>query len=58
MVIVDFWATYCRPLQEVVPKYQALVDRFGGTVVASVSLDAPEDVSTEQLTAFGRTRRG
>ncbi|WP_437593115.1 TlpA family protein disulfide reductase [Sorangium sp. So ce1000] len=53
VVIVDFWATYCRPCRKSFPKYQELVDRFGGDLaVLAVSLDAPEDASKEQLTAF------
>ncbi|WP_437746344.1 TlpA disulfide reductase family protein [Sorangium sp. So ce1504] len=53
VVIVDFWATYCRPCRRSFPKYQELVDRFGGNLaVLAVSLDAPEDVSTEQLAGF------
>ncbi|WP_437299887.1 TlpA family protein disulfide reductase [Sorangium sp. So ce426] len=53
VVIVDFWATYCRPCRRSFPRYQELVDRFGGDLaVLAVSLDAPEDVSTEQIAGF------
>ncbi|WP_437338126.1 TlpA family protein disulfide reductase [Sorangium sp. So ce394] len=53
VVIVDFWATYCHPCRKSFPKYQELVERFGGGLaVLAVALDAPEDVSKEQLVAF------
>ncbi|WP_437580290.1 TlpA family protein disulfide reductase [Sorangium sp. So ce887] len=53
VVIVDFWATYCHPCRKSFPKYQELVDRFGGDLaVLAVALDAPEDVSKEQLVEF------
>ncbi|WP_437639713.1 TlpA family protein disulfide reductase [Sorangium sp. So ce854] len=53
VVIVDFWATYCHPCRKSFPAYQKIVDRFGADVaVIAVALDAPEDVSKEQLIAF------
>ncbi len=53
VVIVDFWATYCHPCRKSFPKYQELVERFGGDLaVLAVALDAPEDVSKEQLVEF------
>ncbi|XXX81019.1 TlpA disulfide reductase family protein [Sorangium sp. So ce134] len=53
VVIVDFWATYCHPCRKSFPKYQELVDRFGGELaVLAVALDAAEDVAKEQLVAF------
>ncbi|WP_437602681.1 TlpA disulfide reductase family protein [Sorangium sp. So ce590] len=53
VVIVDFWATYCHPCRKSFPKYQELVERFGGDLaVLAVALDAPEDASKEQLVEF------
>lgn len=53
VVIVDFWATYCAPCRKSFPKYQELVDQFGGDLaVIAVSVDDPEDASKEQLSEF------
>jgi peroxiredoxin len=53
VVIVDFWATYCAPCKKSFPKYQELVDQFGGDLaVIAVSVDDPEDVTPEQIKDF------
>ncbi len=53
VVIVDFWATYCDPCKKSFPKYQELVDQFGGDlVVIGVSVDDPEDASEDKLKEF------
>jgi cytochrome c biogenesis protein CcmG/thiol:disulfide interchange protein DsbE len=53
VVIVDFWATYCDPCRKSFPKYQELVDQFGGDLaVIAVSVDEPGDVSAEKIKAF------
>ena len=45
VVIVDFWATYCDPCRKSFPKYQEMVDQFGGDLaVIAVSVDDPSDV--------------
>ncbi|MCC6556058.1 MAG: TlpA family protein disulfide reductase [Polyangiaceae bacterium] len=55
IVILDFWATFCDPCKKSFPKYQELVDQFGGEVaVIAVSVDDPEDVTKEQLEAFAK----
>jgi len=53
VVILDFWATYCAPCKKSFPKYQELVDQFGGELaVIAISVDNPEDATKEQLEAF------
>ncbi len=53
VTIVDFWATYCAPCRKSFPKYQELMDQFGGDLtVIAVSVDDPEDASKDQLTEF------
>lgn len=55
IVIVDFWATFCEPCKKSFPKYQELVDQFGGEVaVVAVSVDEPENASKEQIEEFAR----
>jgi len=53
VVIVDFWATYCDPCRKSFPKYQEMVDQFGGDLaVIAVSVDDPSDVQEEKLKEF------
>ncbi len=55
VVIVDFWATYCAPCKKSFPKYQELVDQFGGDLaVIAVSVDDKDDVSKEQIEEFAK----
>jgi peroxiredoxin len=56
VVIVDFWATYCDPCKRSFPKYQQLVDQFGGDLaVIAISVDDPGDVKKDQLEQFAKT---
>jgi cytochrome c biogenesis protein CcmG/thiol:disulfide interchange protein DsbE len=53
VVIVDFWATYCQPCKKSFPKYQELVEQFGGELaVIAVSVDEPGDVDEAKLKEF------
>lgn len=55
VVILDFWATYCGPCKKSFPKYQELVDQFGGDLaVIAVSVDEPGDVSEDKLKDFAK----
>jgi cytochrome c biogenesis protein CcmG, thiol:disulfide interchange protein DsbE len=43
VMLIEFWATFCAPCLKSFPRYQALVDQFGGDlVVLAVSVDDPE----------------
>ena len=53
VVIVDFWATYCQPCKKSFPKYQELVEQFGGDLaVIAISVDEPGDVDEAKLKEF------
>lgn len=55
VVIVDFWATYCGPCRKSFPKYQELVDQFGGDLaVIAISVDEPGDVDEAKLKDFAK----
>lgn len=55
VVIVDFWATYCDPCRKSFPKYQELVDQFGGELaVIAISVDEPSDVDEAKLKEFAK----
>jgi thiol-disulfide isomerase/thioredoxin len=53
VVLVDFWATTCRPCRKSFPEYQHLVDLHGGELaVLGVSTDSPEDIEPELVKRF------
>lgn len=52
VVLLDFWGTFCEPCKKSFPKYQELMDQFGGDlVIIAVSLD-DEDTKEEKLKEF------
>ena len=53
VVLVDFWATFCKPCKALLPKYQQLLDQYDGKLaVIAVSVDEPDDVSADRIKAF------
>jgi cytochrome c biogenesis protein CcmG/thiol:disulfide interchange protein DsbE len=55
VLIVDFWGTFCGPCKKSFPKYQELVDQFGGDLaVVGVSVDEPDNVKKDDLVKFAK----
>lgn len=49
VLVVDFWATYCKPCEKEFPKLQALADKHGGSMLV---YGLSEDESTDGIAAF------
>jgi cytochrome c biogenesis protein CcmG, thiol:disulfide interchange protein DsbE len=49
VLVLDFWATYCKPCEKEFPKLQALADQHRGNVLV---YGLSEDESTEGIAAF------
>ena len=55
VLIVDFWGTFCGPCKKSFPKYQELVDQFGGDLaVVGVSVDEPDNAKKDDLVKFAK----
>ncbi|KAI9917884.1 hypothetical protein PsorP6_012592 [Peronosclerospora sorghi] len=46
-LVVDFWATWCKPCVEIAPFFEELSGRFPATVFARVDVDELESVTDE-----------
>jgi thiol-disulfide isomerase/thioredoxin len=49
VLIIDFWATFCKPCEKEFPKLQALADKHAGNMLV---YGLSEDESTEGIAAF------
>ena len=55
-MVVNFWATYCKPCLEEIPYFQRLVKKYknNGVTLLLVSLDLKEDFNKIRPTALKR----
>ena len=49
VLVVDFWATYCKPCEKEFPKLQALADKHAGKMLV---YGLSEDETTDGIAAF------
>jgi thiol-disulfide isomerase/thioredoxin len=49
VLVVDFWATYCKPCEKSFPKLQAIADKHPGNMLV---YGLSEDESPEDIAAF------
>ena len=53
VVVVDFWATYCKPCKKSFPVYQDIVDTNAGKVFAlAISMDEADEKKPSDLLTF------
>ena len=57
VVLVDFWATWCRPCEREMPGYQKLVDRYGPRGFAVVGFKFDTMMDTEDPILFAKRLR-
>lgn len=54
VVLVDFWATWCKPCEKEMPGYQKLVDRYGARGFAVIGLKLDTMTDSQEPRAFAK----
>jgi|SRR5580704_16439502 thiol-disulfide isomerase/thioredoxin len=54
VVLIDFWATWCKPCKEEMPGYQKLVDLYGPRGLAAVGFKFNDMPDTEDPLRFAK----
>jgi len=54
VVLIDFWATWCKPCKQETPGYQKLVDLYGSRGFAVVGLKFNDMSDTEDPILFAK----
>ncbi|MFI5344750.1 MAG: TlpA family protein disulfide reductase [Elusimicrobiota bacterium] len=49
VVVIDFWATWCRPCVETIPHMNKMADKFAGKPVVFLSVTADEREKVERF---------
>lgn len=57
VVLVDFWATWCRPCVEQLPHTIELAERFGARGLAVVTVSCDEPAESERVAGFLRAKQ-
>ena len=52
VVVVDFWATWCPPCRQAIPKVQAVSRRFENDPVTVLGLNLDQEATPEQIAEF------
>lgn len=49
VVVLDFWAAWCRPCSQFSPVFESVSERIDGALFASVNTDAEQDLAKRFL---------
>jgi peroxiredoxin len=55
-VVVDFWATWCKPCKEQFPHFQKFLEQYGnrGLTIITIATDSPKTASRVKSYLMGR----